>query len=114
MRADARFVEPAAVEKVTQDLADYLRFTLSEARPLEPLARELQSLEKYLAVQQARFGQRRRCRVEFDPAADHDSNSVLSMPDCRMIDRNVPRFSSSCIGTGTVTVPASSVFCMAT
>lgn len=48
------------------------------------------------------------------PAADHDSNSVLSMPDCRIIDRNVPRFSSSCIGTGTVTVPASSVFCMAT
>ena len=61
--------EPAAVEKVTQDLADYLRFTLSEARPLEPLARELQSLEKYLAVQQARFGNRLHCRLECDPAS---------------------------------------------
>jgi hypothetical protein len=36
------------------------------------------------------------------------------MPDCRTIDRNVPRFSSSCIGNGTVTVPASSAFYMAT
>jgi len=69
VRADARFVEPAAVEKVTQDLADYLRFTLSEAGPLEPLARELQSLEKYLAVQQARFGKRFHCRLECDPAS---------------------------------------------
>jgi LytS/YehU family sensor histidine kinase len=61
--------EPAAVEKVTQDLADYLRFTLREARALEPLARELQSLEKYLSVQQARFGSRLHCRLECDPAS---------------------------------------------
>ena len=65
----AKAHDPAAVEKVTQDLADYLRFTLREARPLAPLARELQSLEKYLSVQQARFGDRLVCRLECDSAS---------------------------------------------
>ena len=61
--------DPEAVESVTRDLADYLRFTLGEARPFEPLSRELQALEKYLAVQQARFGENLVCRVACDRAA---------------------------------------------
>ena len=61
--------DPEAVESVTRDLADYLRFTLGEARPFEPLSRELQALEKYLAVQQARFGANLVCRVACDRAA---------------------------------------------
>ena len=58
-----------AVESVTRDLADYLRFTLGEARTFEPLSRELQALEKYLGVQQARFGENLICRVSCDRAA---------------------------------------------
>ena len=58
-----------AVETVTRDLADYLRFTLGEARTFEPLSRELQALEKYLGVQQARFGENLICRVSCDRAA---------------------------------------------
>jgi len=61
--------DPEAVETVTRDLADYLRFTLGEARTFEPLSRELQSLEKYLGVQQARFGDNLICRVSCDRAA---------------------------------------------
>jgi len=61
--------DPDAVENVTRDLADYLRFTLGEARAFEPLSRELQALEKYLAVQQARFGENLVCRVACDRAA---------------------------------------------
>ena len=61
--------DPEAVESVTRDLADYLRFTLGEARTFEPLARELQALEKYLAVQAARFGENLVCRVAYDRAA---------------------------------------------
>jgi hypothetical protein len=68
--------DPDAVENVTRDLADYLRFTLGEARTFEPLSRELQALEKYLAVQQARFGENLACRVACDRAA----HSVLVPP----------------------------------
>jgi LytS/YehU family sensor histidine kinase len=61
--------EPEAVESVTRDLADYLRFTLGESRMFEPLSRELQALEKYLGVQQARFGENLICRIACDRAA---------------------------------------------
>ena len=61
--------DPEAVESVTRDLADYLRFTLEEAREFEPLSRELQALGKYLAVQQARFGDNLVCRFSCDRAA---------------------------------------------
>jgi sensor histidine kinase YesM len=68
--------DPDAVESVTRDLADFLRFTLGEARSFEPLSRELQALEKYLAVQSARFGENLVCRIACDRAA----HSVLVPP----------------------------------
>ena len=68
--------DPEAVESVTRDLSDFLRFTLGQARTYEPLSRELQSLEKYLAVQQARFGENLVCRIACDRAA----HSVLVPP----------------------------------
>ena len=61
--------DPDAVESVIRDLADYLRFVLGEARTFEPLSRELHALEKYLGVQQARFGKNLSCRVTCDRAA---------------------------------------------
>ena len=68
--------DPDAVENVTRDLADYLRFTLGEARTFEPLSRELQALDKYLAVQQARFG----ANLEFRVACDRAAHSVIVPP----------------------------------
>jgi len=61
--------EPEVVDRVIRDLADYLRFTLGEARTLEPLSRELRALEKYLAIQHARFGDNLVCRFSCDRAA---------------------------------------------
>ncbi|RLS35524.1 MAG: hypothetical protein DWH79_01810 [Planctomycetota bacterium] len=61
--------DPEAIERVTQDLADYLRFALREARTLEPLSRELQALEKYLSVQQSRFGDGLSCMIRCDQAS---------------------------------------------
>jgi LytS/YehU family sensor histidine kinase len=61
--------DPAAVEQVTQDLSEYLRFALREASTLEPLSRELYALEKYLAVQQRRFGDNLVCRISADRVA---------------------------------------------
>ena len=62
--------------QVTQDLADFLRSALRESRLLEPLARELQALEKYLAVQQARFGAGLACRI----VCDRSARAVLVPP----------------------------------
>lgn len=61
--------DPDAVEKVTQDLADYLRFSLLPSQPLEPISRELDALEKYLAIQQNRFGADLVCRIGCEPEA---------------------------------------------
>jgi LytS/YehU family sensor histidine kinase len=58
-----------AVERVTQDLADYLRFSLAPSQPLEPLSREIDALEKYLAIQQSRFGADLVCRISCEPEA---------------------------------------------
>jgi len=65
-----------AVERVTQDLADYLRFSLEPSQPLEPLSRELDALEKYLFIQQSRFGAGLICRIGCEPEA----RSVLVPP----------------------------------
>jgi sensor histidine kinase YesM len=55
--------------EIVQNLADFLRFSLAEARPLEPLGRELDALESYLGLQQARFQDGLQCRIEVSPAA---------------------------------------------
>ena len=61
--------DPEAVEQVTQDLADYLRFALRDAGTLEPLSRELRALVKYLSVQKRRFGSNLDCRITADTVA---------------------------------------------
>lgn len=61
--------DPAAVEEVTQSLAEYLQFLFKEARPLEPLSREVDALEKYLTAQAAHLGERLVCRIQCEKAA---------------------------------------------
>ena len=60
---------PDDVARVTQNLAAFLRAALRDSRLLEPLAREVQALEHYLAVQQTRFGSKLDCRIVCDRAA---------------------------------------------
>lgn len=61
--------EPEAVKDVVEALSDYLRFALEPTRTFEPLSRELDSLEKYLTVQQTRFGCNLTCTIECDREA---------------------------------------------
>ena len=60
---------PEAVELVTQNLSSFLRFSLRETRPMEQLARELDVIQHYLAVQKARFGENLHCSISCDMAA---------------------------------------------
>jgi hypothetical protein len=55
--------------EIVQNLAAFLRFSLAEARPLEPLGRELNALESYLSLQQVRFQDSLQCLIEVSPAA---------------------------------------------
>ncbi len=56
--------DPEAVANVTIGLSEHLRFCLSRQGVLEPLSREIDALEHYLAVQRARFGKALNCRIE--------------------------------------------------
>ncbi|MCE9631447.1 MAG: histidine kinase [Planctomycetia bacterium] len=58
--------DPEAIDTVTQALANYLRFLLQPAAPLEPLSRELDALEQYLTVQAMRFGDGLVTRIDCD------------------------------------------------
>jgi hypothetical protein len=55
--------------EIVQNLADFLRFSLAETRPLEPLGREFDGLESYLGLQQVRFQDGLQCRIEASPGA---------------------------------------------
>ncbi len=61
---------PEVAEEMVGDLAHLLRYTLrSSAQGLVPVAQELETLRRYLRVEQARLGDRLRVEQEVDPAA---------------------------------------------
>ena len=62
--------DPAAADELLEGLSDLLRASLRTERTDEvPLATELATLDGYLALVRARFGERLRLTVESDPAA---------------------------------------------
>jgi len=62
--------KPDAAEDMIGSLSDFLRVTLDTAQEHEvPLRREIEFLDLYLEIQQARFGERLRIEKEIEPAA---------------------------------------------
>jgi two-component system, LytTR family, sensor kinase len=62
--------DPAKADDVLQTLADLFRYTFKAAHSgAVPLAEELDFVEKYLAVERARFGERLRVRWSIEDAA---------------------------------------------
>jgi hypothetical protein len=55
--------DPEAVANLTIGLSEHLRSCLSRQGILEPLGREIHSLEHYLTVQRARFARKLDCRI---------------------------------------------------
>jgi hypothetical protein len=56
---------PAEADRVINDLSELLRLALADVESHKvPLAREMEFLERYLAIQEVRFGE--RLRIEFD------------------------------------------------
>jgi len=59
----------AAVEQITQELAEYLRFSLRPSGNFQALGEELDALEHYLRVEKARFEEKLEYRIEAGPEA---------------------------------------------
>lgn len=63
--------EPARAERLLEDLSDLFRQALAEPGEAVALAQEIDLAQKYLAIEQVRFGQRLRVQWSLDPAAMH-------------------------------------------
>lgn len=62
--------EPARAETLLEDLSDLFRQVLSEPGEAVPLAQEIALAQRYLAIEQVRFGARLQVRWLLDPAAE--------------------------------------------
>lgn len=60
---------PAAVERITQELAEYLRFSLRPSGDFQALGDELDALEHYLRVEKARFEEKLSYAIDAGPEA---------------------------------------------
>lgn len=61
--------DPHAVEELASSLAAHLRFLLRDARKMEPLACEVEALEKFLTTQASHLRNRLICRIYMDSQA---------------------------------------------
>ena len=62
--------EPAQAEALLEDLSDLLRHALVEQGETATLGEEIQLAQRYLAIEQVRFGERLRVQWLLDPNAD--------------------------------------------
>jgi len=61
--------EPAKAEALLEDLSDLFRYALAEPHSTTTLAEEIELAQRYLAIEQVRFGERLQVRWQLDPAA---------------------------------------------
>lgn len=62
--------EPAKAEALLEDLSDLFRHALKDPSSSVTLGEELTLAQRYLAIEQVRFGERLRVQWELDPRAD--------------------------------------------
>ncbi|XRQ02951.1 sensor histidine kinase [Actinomadura welshii] len=59
--------DPERARELLLDFADFARYSFRNPRDFTTLADELRSIDRYLVLERARFGDRLRCRVEIAP-----------------------------------------------
>lgn len=62
-------LDPSRAEDVLEDLAELFRVALTDSGESVSLAEEVELAQRYLAIEQIRFGQRLKVSWELDPAA---------------------------------------------
>lgn len=63
--------EPSKAERLLEDLSDLFRATLQDPRSTIPLHEEIELAQRYLSIEQIRFGDRLQVTWDLDPAALH-------------------------------------------
>jgi two-component system LytT family sensor kinase len=81
LAAVASFIHsrPEEARELLIEFSEFIRYAFARQRPYVTLADELQYVEKYLRLEQARFGERLRVRVQVDPAVLPAVVPVLSL-----------------------------------
>ncbi len=81
LAAVAAFIHsrPEEARELLIEFSDFIRYAFARQRPYVTLADELQYVEKYLRLEQARFGERLRVRVQVDPGVLQAVLPVLSL-----------------------------------
>jgi two-component system LytT family sensor kinase len=59
--------DPARARALLLDFADFARYSFRDGRDFTTLADELRSIDRYLLLERARFGERLRCSVDVAP-----------------------------------------------
>ena len=81
LTAVASFIHsrPEEARELLGEFSEFIRYAFARQRPYVSLADELQYVEKYLRLEQARFGERLRVRVRVDPEVLQAVVPVLSV-----------------------------------
>ena len=81
LTAVASFIHsrPEEARELLGEFSEFIRYAFARQRPYVTLADELQYVEKYLRLEQARFGERLRVRVQVDPEVLQAVVPVLSL-----------------------------------
>jgi two-component system LytT family sensor kinase len=81
LAAVASFIHsrPEEARELLIEFSEFIRYAFARQRPYVTLADELQYVEKYLRLEQARFGERLRVRVQVDPEVLPAVVPVLSL-----------------------------------
>lgn len=70
---------PEEARELLTEFAEFTRYAFRRERPYVTLADELQYVEKYLRLEQARFGERLQVRLEVEPGVLAAAVPVLSL-----------------------------------
>lgn len=81
LAAVAAFIHsrPEEARELLIEFSEFIRYAFARQRPYVTVADELQYVEKYLRLEQARFGERLRVRVQVDPEVLQAVVPVLSL-----------------------------------
>jgi two-component system LytT family sensor kinase len=81
LAAVAAFIHsrPEEARELLIEFSEFIRYAFARQRPYVTLADELQYVEKYLRLEQARFGERLHVRVQVDPEVLQAVVPVLSL-----------------------------------
>ncbi|WP_280187156.1 histidine kinase [Delftia sp. PS-11] len=63
--------EPAKAETLLEDLSDLFRYALAEPHSTATLAEEIELAQRYLAIEQVRFGERLQVQWQLDTSVHH-------------------------------------------